>query len=439
MSRLAWAALSLLVHRPGFAAQSTETGSPPLDSSRQSLAEGASESAHLTGDWGGWRTRLVQRGVHWQAGYIGEVIANVAGGVRSGWTYQGLAEAAVELDFSQLAGTCSQTTLRASALFPHGSSPSRRWVGDAQTMSNIDAYDGVSLYELWLEQQFFGDRASLRAGQLLADAEFAFTEAGGALINSSFGWPAFLSANTRNTGPAYPRAAPGARVFSHLGRDVFTQAAIYDGDTLDQVDGRFTGNQHGTAFHFSDDDGVLAMAELGWRRAPGTNEDAVARACKIGAWLHTGGFADRRAPERSHGHNHGIYLAAEHGLLPSRSTTPGGLDAFLRVGYAPSDRNTVEWACDLGLRLRSPLSGRPNDTLTLGLAAIWIGREQRQWERQAGNDVLSDREVVVEITYQCVIRPWWAIQPDIQWIHHPGASPANNHALALGLRTRMTF
>src|SRR5688572_32832586 len=64
--------------------------------------ETGSESDHLTGDWGGVRTRLFNRGVHILAGYTGEVLGNVSGGMRRGAVYEGLLEIAVRIDTGKL-------------------------------------------------------------------------------------------------------------------------------------------------------------------------------------------------------------------------------------------------------------------------------------------------------------------------------------------------
>ena len=133
------------------------------ETSRDSLVETGSEREHLLGDPRGWRSWAVARGVHLQAGYIGEFFGNVSGGLERGAVYQGLGEIAVDVDAGKLAGTWAGSRLRSSFLYPHGRSPSGQLVGDLQTLSNIDAYDSPGLFELWFEQQLWDDRFSERA------------------------------------------------------------------------------------------------------------------------------------------------------------------------------------------------------------------------------------------------------------------------------------
>lgn len=88
-----------------------------------------------------------------------------------------------------------------SVLALEGRGPTGRFLGDFLAASNSEGFESVRLYSWWAEVT--AETWSLRAGALLADEEFLGTEAGGALINSAFGWPAFVSGNTVNTGPAF--------------------------------------------------------------------------------------------------------------------------------------------------------------------------------------------------------------------------------------------
>lgn len=415
----------------------------PVDaqtSSRDSLVEPSSEREHLLGDPGGWRSRAVERGMHLQAGYIGEVFGNVSGGIKRGVVYEGLGEIAVDLDLEKLAGTWPGALLRTSFLCPHGRSPSGQLAGDLQTLSNIDAYDSPLLYELWLDQSLWDNRLSIRAGQLLADTEFAGSNYGALLLNSSFGWPAFISGNALNTGPAYSRAASGLRVRARLAEDGYIQAGIYDGDTFDSAEGNPRRNRHGLRWRLNSEQGAFAIAETGWRINQGTNASGLSGTYKLGAWLHTADFADLEDDTRSHSGNHGFYVAADQMLWRENNTDDEqGLGLFFRGGCSPEDRSAFAFTIDTGLHYRGLFPGRDDDALALGFAYVNISDDIRRAERTAGASVLSDYELAVELTYQINVTPWLGLQPDVQWIRHPGGSGALDDALVIGLRTRVTF
>ena len=48
-------------------------------------------------------------------------------------------------------------------------------------------------------------------------------------------------------------------------------------------------------------------------------------------------------------------------------------------------------------------------------------------------------EMAIESTYLAQLTPWLAIQPDVQYIIHPGALQSSANALVLGLRATVTF
>ena len=66
--------------------------------------------------------------------------------------------------------------------------------------------------ELWFQQNFLGDRVSIRVGQLGADSEFALSTHSIVFLNATFGWSPYLSENIPNGGPAYPMGTPGIRL-----------------------------------------------------------------------------------------------------------------------------------------------------------------------------------------------------------------------------------
>ncbi|MCB1128109.1 MAG: carbohydrate porin [Verrucomicrobiae bacterium] len=91
------------------------------------------------------------------------------------------------------------------------------------------------------------------------------------------------------------------------------------------------------------------------------------------------------------------------------------------------------------------LPGRDDDALALGCIYVAASEDRRRQERDDRdfNGVpithLSDYELVLELTYAAWITPWWYVQPDVQWVAHPGGSGANEDAWIIGLRTGLTF
>jgi porin len=412
------------------------------------------EGDHLTGTWGGLRSKLVDRGIHFSAGYAGEALANVSGGLRRGIIFEGLLEMGLDLDSKKL-GLWEGGLLHVSSLYPHGSGLSREHVGDLLTLSNIDAYDSFRLYELWFQQSFFGDKFSVRVGQLLADDEFTYTGPGSYFLNSAFGWPAFISANTVNTGPAFFVAAPGIRLQYNFNETAFVRAGIYDGDSFDSPVGDPRINASGTHVHISDKQGFFAIAEAGLQLNQSEGSAGLPGEFKVGVWMHSGDYSSNfkdaignafvvsGADPAVHSKNYGAYLAAQQMLW--REDQDQGLSGFARAGVSPKDRSFFKFVFDGGFNYQGLLPGRDADIVGIGVAYARISRDIRRSERldAAINGTFysgfSEHETVLEAFYSLELNKWWTVQPDFQWIFNPGGTGANPDAVVIGLRTMIVF
>jgi porin len=333
---------------------------------------------------------------------------------------------AFNIDFERLTRAWKGGSFRVSSLWLHGDGPSEL-AGDVLTVSNIDGHDSIRLYEVWFQQNFREDRISLRVGNLLADEEFAGTDYGGRLLNSAFGWPAFISGNVINTGPAFYVAAPGARLRIQPSDRWYFQTAIYDGDSFDSRLGDPRVNESGTRLHLSSAQGALALAEAGWHRNQGENDTGLPGTFKIGGWIHTADFG-------RHHENFGGYITAEQMVWREDQDSPEqGLALFFRAGGSPHARSSFPLVVDAGLHYTGLIPGRDQDHLALGFVYADLSNTR------GGHNLFHNYEQVVEVTYEFVVKPWWSVQPDVQWIGNPGGNGGAGHAFVLGLRSSLTF
>jgi porin len=307
----------------------------------------------------------------------------------------------------------------ASVLWIEGRGPSDRILGDFLGASNSEAFQSLRLYSWWFEVS--GGAWSLRTGALLADEEFAGTTPGASLINSSFGWPAFISANTLNTGPAYYAAALGTRLAWENDGGWSARAGVYDGDSFDSATGDDHPNRHGTHYALNSDQGAFFIAELGFAPTDSANRFTA------GAWAHTADFADPGTGALHRG-NHGAYVIAER-TLRGQPGEPGNIEAHVRYGWAPDDRNTVAWAADAALAATGLIAARPADTVAVGIA------HARLSSRLAGQDY----ERVFELSYTAPLTGRLTLQPDVQYIQHVGATSAGDDAWLFLLRLTATY
>jgi porin len=313
-------------------------------------------------------------------------------------------------------------------------------------VSNIEARPTLRLYTLWLEQQLAGDALSLRIGQLAADDEFITSDTAGNLINGTFGWPLLTSGNMTDGGPAYPLPTPGIRVQAKPLPGVTLLGAVFSGNMSGQgcTAGPQICNPSGTTFSFSG--GTLWMGELQYTPPEGQTVLGLPGTYKIGGWRETGNFVDQATGAFNHSGDWGIYGVIDQALWRPPGSE-NGLNMFVRTGLTPDDRNLVSWYIDGGLGYTGIIPGRPDDVLTIGAAYGHISDDAARADRAAGPPTPErDHEAVIELDYKVAVTPWCTLQPDLQYVIHPGGNVANPSgvgtvadALVLGARMRLVF
>jgi len=59
--------------------------------------------------------------------------------------------------------------------------------------------------------------------------------------------------------------------------------------------------------------------------------------------------------------------------------------------------------------------------------------------KNSSSGPVPDYEMSLEVTCEICLAPWWSLQPDFQYIFHPGGATAQRDAVVLALRTRLLF
>ncbi|HZP70919.1 MAG TPA: carbohydrate porin [Pseudolabrys sp.] len=432
------------------------------DSSRAPATDIWTQST-LLGEWGGLRPRLESAGIAFSLNYTAELLANRHGGIRRGEVVDGLFQPQMDLDLGKLLGW-NGDRFRASAVITHGPRFSENYLGNILAASNIEAGSIHRLFELWYEKNTFNDRFSIRAGLMLADAEFLTSETASTFTNNSIGWLAWLAENLPGGGPAYPIPAPGARIRFKPTGETYVQAAVFSGDPTGGNGSNQNGDlPTGTVFSFSG--GAFLITELGYTPNQDRTTGGVPGAYKIGAWYHTSSrFGDQRFDETgrsladplssgipsNHTGNWGIYGVIDQMLYRVPGTEDQGLSAFVRVGGSPDDRNLINFYADGGLAYKGLIPGRPNDKIGVAAAYARISDQARALDRDFqvfANPAYPVRnaEIMVELTYQAKLAPWWTLQASFQNIVRPGGGVLNDdgsirpNAQVFGLRSAVTF
>ncbi len=388
---------------------------PPLGHSHPgSDVQAASwiEQPGLTGNWGGTRGSLAEKGILPFATYLGEVFNNHSGGIDNGTAWAGLLDFGVELDLEKLAGW-QGATFFVNAFYFHGDDISGDQVGDFNAVSNLYTDTSFNFYNIFLQQDFGDGDSFFKIGQIALDDDFMVSESSLLFLNAGFGPLPVQSGNT--AAPIYALAAPGALVHYAPSEQWFVQIGIYTGDA-----GPAVSNNQGFDWNTGGASGWMFIAETGFKY--GEQNGSVA---KLGGYYHSGEYT-RFSNGATEDGIYTIYGVIDHQIV--RTEGCPGINVFLRGGVTPEDDiATVTGYADAGVVVSNVL--REDDAL--GFAVSWTDLSD------GGAAGGRSSEIVTELTYQIPVSDWFTIQPDIQYIINPQGGGGD--AFLTGLRAEISF
>ncbi|HOJ38462.1 MAG TPA: hypothetical protein PLI27_01830 [Ignavibacteriales bacterium] len=113
--------------------------------------------------------------------YTGDVNNNLSGGIKKGSVYIGKVLASLNVNTGFLG--VEKGNFSASVLNSHGSKFSEKFVGDLQTLSNIENDNATYIYELWYSYNF--DDLTFKIGYIDLNSDFIIMKSAETFLNSS--------------------------------------------------------------------------------------------------------------------------------------------------------------------------------------------------------------------------------------------------------------
>lgn len=419
------------------------------------LAEGepaASHEAagrHLTGDWGGARSHLEDRGVILDVAYTGDYVGNTLGGIRTADTFLGNLDMTLTLHTWRFLPV-DLGTVFAYGLVNHGGQPTE-FVGDLQGTDNIQAPESARLFEIWWQKAFFGGRVSLLGGLYDVNSEFYVVESAEIFLNSSFGIGPEVALSGVNGPSIFPFSSLAFRVKAELFSEWEFSAAVMDGVPgdpknptrigvqFDPGDGVFFIGQISRAWRAGGESESVEVINPARRRRVGRTMDQRPETFRLtlGTWVYSSDIPQlealaRGSSETASGHP-GVYLLGELDATDLTILRVPGLAAFVQLGYGDPSINPFTGYTGAGLVYTGLIPMRPIDTFGVGVAAAYIGRGYEALIRSQGNEPAFG-EVALEVTYRAYPIRWFSVQADLQYVIHPGAVRNRPDALVAGLR-----
>ena len=375
----------------------------------------------LSGDWGGARSSLYDKGITVELTHKSDMLANTSGGVARGAVVLMNSEAAVNMDLGKLAGW-DATTAFIQYHVQHGNKSINNYAGSFAGVDNIETGTSTGqFYQAWLQKNSADDSLSVLAGLYAIDSEFYVTETSGLFLQPPYGMSAEMAQTGQNGPPVFPLGALAVRV-KYASSGYYVQGALTDG-----VPGN-PNNPQGTHIRLDKGDGSLAVVELGLN----TSEEGKSfNKTAVGLWRYSARAADlvTGGPRR----DEGFYVLAERTLRAEQDDSAQGLSGFVRFGTVNKDVYQADWSGSLGLHYQGLFDGRDDDTAGIAVTTSHASSKYRQLNAS------DSSETVVEITYRAQLQPWLSVQPMVQRIFNPNMDAALRDAWVAGMRLEVAF
>jgi porin len=282
----------------------------------------------------------------------------------------------------------------------------------------------VRLYQLYLEQSLFDDIINLAVGRMATGDEFMTSPIFFNFISVAFDQNPVSTLFNIPSFTVDPVSTWGARVKVNLFKEFYAMFGAYDSDL---GSGKISFSNFEPSFN---GEGLL-IGELGYALNSHEHSNGIKGDYKLGGYYDTNRFTVLSTPDEKKRGNYGFYLLMDQMIY--REGVPGsdqGITSFATLTFAPSDDiNTFPFFFSTGLVYEGLFRSRDTDTTSFGFSYGKVSKDL----------IGQDFEILMELTHLFNITPWLSIQPDVQYIIHPGGSGdiPNTFVIGFGLYVKL--
>jgi porin len=448
---------SRLITKPRLIGQLSMLGALSLAGSVHAAGAFTEESPWMTGDWGGARTELLEKGYDFSLEYVGEVGSNLDGGYNDDTTarYSDQFALGVKMDLEKILGW-KDAEFKLAITERSGRNISNDRIGDprAGTLSSSQEVWGRGqtwrLTQMWYKQGYFDDKLNVKIGRFgpgedfnsfpcdFQNLAFCGSQVGNWVGNIWYNWPVSQWA---------------LRIKYNITPEVYAQVGVFEQNPSYLE----TGN--GFKLSGSGTKGMILPVELVW--TPKLND--LPGEYRLGYYYSTAKADDvyedgngqaaaiSGASYKSHSSKHGAWIVAQQQLTSHNGSAARGLSIFANATVHDKDTNFVDNYQQIGLTYMGPFDARPKDDIGVGIARIHVNDDVRK-NRRLVNDLnniedydnpsylpIQDTEYNAEIYYGFHVTNWLTVRPNVQYIKHPGGVNQVDDALVAGLKIQSKF
>jgi len=391
---------------------------------------GQGPHGHLFGDWGGERTRLLERGVSFDFQYVSDSLWNLKSEQQERFSSWNRFRGTVDVDLGTLMGQHGMY-FHATALWQGGGNLGT-YLGLLTNPSGMASANTCRLDSWWIEKRWLNERLTARAGQFAGQDFYGAQHYAASFIFEPMG---YALGNLSTTAESFdPPSTPALEVRTVPIHNFYVKSMV-----LAAVHSPFSQNPTGLVPQFNGT--PVSVSEIGL--TPGNKASSVrafdsvdsrkgySGLYQFGAAYNPGTFSGPEGtPPRSG--NYLLYWMASQALWRVDAKGARGLDGTFAYDWSSSDLNRNNSQLTAGARFNEPLPLRIHNTMSLGyvrsnLSLRFFPPGTPSWKTEQG----------IEFNSLLDVAPMLLLQPAIQYYANVGGGL--QRAVVFGFRTKVEF
>ena len=391
---------------------------------------GQGPHGHLFGNWGGERTRLLERGVRFDFQYISDSLWNIKSEQKERLASWNRCRGTVDIDFGTLTGV-QGLYFHATALWQGGGNLGA-FLGLLTSPSGMSSANTCRLDSWWFEKRWLDERITARVGQFAGQDFYGAQHYATSFIFEPMGYA--LGNLFTDLESFDPPSTPALEVRVVPIHNFYVKSMV-----LAAVRSPFSQNPTGLVPQFNGT--PMSVSEIGF--TPGKKASSVrafdnvetrkgySGLYQFGASYNPGKFTSPTSATPRSG-NYLLYWMASQALWRVDPKEARGLDATFAYDWSPPDVNRNNMLLTAGLRFNEPLPLHIHNTMSLGyvrnsLSPDFLPPGLSSFKTEQG----------VEFNALLDVAQMLLLQPVIQYYANVGGG--TNRAVVFGFRTKVEF
>ena len=405
----------------------------------------SADSKWMSGDWGGVRTELLEKGYDFSLDYVGEVGSNFKGGYNHDTTarYSDQFALGMHLDLQKILGW-HDAEFKLTITERSGRNISNDRIADPRvgTLSSSQEVWGRGqtwrLTQLWYKQKYFDGALDIKLGRFGPGEDFNS-------FPCEFQNLAFCGSQVGNWAGSiwynWPVSQWATRVKYNITPEFYAQVGAYNQNPSNlEIGNGFKLNGSGTK-------GTIFPVELVW--SPKVND--LPGEYRVGYYYSTAKADDVYDPSRTHDSKHGWWGVVQQQLTSHNGDKSRGLNIFANVTVHDKATNFVDNFQQLGVVYKGPFDMRPKDDMGFAIARIHVNDDARKRAHllnafsgitdydNPGYVPIQNTEYNAELNYGFHVTNWLTVRPNLQYVMHPGGVDKVDNALIGGVKIQSAF